>query len=77
MKWIHTAIVAIIAVAFVIFALQNLQSVTVAFLSFGITLPLAILFVVIYLLGMATGGSAKSLMRWAWQGAKHPSPSQN
>jgi len=77
MKWIHTAVVAIIAVAFVIFALQNLQSVTVAFLSFGITLPLAILFIVIYVLGMATGSSARSLMRWAWRGAKHPPASQD
>ena len=77
MKWIHTAVVAIIAVAFVIFALQNLQSVTVAFLSFGITLPLAILFIVIYVLGMATGSSARSLMRWAWRGAKHPPASHD
>lgn len=77
MKWIHTAVVVILAVAFVIFALQNMQSVTVAFLSFGITLPLAILFVVIYLLGMATGGSARTLMRWAWRGPAHPSSAQD
>ncbi|WP_457938165.1 hypothetical protein [Mesorhizobium sp. 10J20-29] len=74
MKWIHTGVVVILACALVIFALQNLQSVTVAFLNFGITLPLAVLFVVIYLLGMATGGSVRTLMRWAWRGTRHPAP---
>ena len=74
MKWIHTAVVVVLAAALIIFALQNLQSVTVAFLNFGITLPLAVLFVVIYLLGMATGGSVRTLMRWAWRGTRHPAP---
>lgn len=77
MRWIHTAVIAIIAIVFVIFALQNLQSVTVAFLGFGITAPLAVMFVVIYLLGMATGGSARALVRWAWQGSKHPAGPHN
>lgn len=72
MRWVHTAVIVVLAVAFLIFALQNLQSVTVAFLGFGITAPLAVLFFVIYLLGMATGGSAWALIRWAWQGSRHP-----
>lgn len=70
MRWVHTAVIAVLAIAFVIFAFQNLQSVTVAFLGFSMTLPLAILFIVIYLLGMATGGSAWALIRWAWQGSR-------
>ncbi len=70
MRWVHIAIIAVLAIAFVIFALQNLQSVSVAFLGFGITAPLAVLFVVVYMLGMATGGSAISLVRWAWQGSR-------
>lgn len=77
MRWVHTAVIAILASAFVIFAFQNLQSVTVAFLGFGMTLPLAILAIVIYLLGMATGGSAWALIRWAWQGSKPPTAAQH
>ncbi len=77
MKLIHTGVVVILAIALAIFALQNLQSVTVAFLSFSITLPLAILFVVIYLLGMVTGGSARVLMRWAWLGPARPSAARD
>ncbi|MEP9388726.1 hypothetical protein [Mesorhizobium sp. KR9-304] len=76
MRWVHTAVIVVLAVAFLIFALQNLQSVTVAFLGFGITAPLALLFLVIYLLGMATGGSAWTLIRWAWQGSRHPEVAQ-
>jgi lipopolysaccharide assembly protein A len=72
MRWLHISVVAVLAIAFLIFALQNLQSVTVAFLGFSFTWPLAILFIVVYLLGMATGGGAWSLIRWAWQGSRPP-----
>ena len=71
MRWFHTTVTAVFAIAILIFALQNLQSVAVAFLGFSISAPLAVLFIVIYLLGMATGGSAWSLVRWAWQGSRH------
>lgn len=70
MRWLHITVVAILAIAFLIFAVQNLQLVTAAFLGFSFTMPLAVLFIIIYLLGMATGGSAWSLIRWAWQGSK-------
>ena len=72
MRWLHITVVAVVAIAFLIFALQNLQLVTAAFLGFSVTAPLAVLFVVVYLLGMATGGGAWSLVRWAWQGSKPP-----
>ena len=72
MRWFHIALVAIFALVVVIFALQNLQSVTVSFLNFRISAPLAVLIAVIYLLGMATGGSVWALFRWALEGSKRP-----
>jgi uncharacterized integral membrane protein len=72
MRWVHMAVIALLAIAVLIFAVQNLQSVTVAFLNFRLAAPLAVLAVVIYLLGMATGGSLWSLIRWALEGAKRP-----
>ena len=72
MRWFHVTVIVVLVVVFLIFALQNLQSVTVALLGFGFTAPLAVLFIVVYLLGMATGGSAWALVRWAWQGSRHP-----
>ena len=57
MRWIHLAIIILFALATLIFAVQNLQTVTIAFLGFSVSLPLALQAIVIYLLGMATGGS--------------------
>jgi len=70
MRWIYLAVIAALALVTLIFALQNLQSVTVSFLRLQLSAPLAVLIVIIYLLGMATGGSAWALVRWAWRGSK-------
>jgi lipopolysaccharide assembly protein A len=70
MRWIYLAVIGAVAAATLIFALQNLQSVTISFLGLSISAPLALLVIVIYLIGMATGGSAWALLRWAVQGSK-------
>ena len=75
MRWFHIAIVVALAAATVMFAVQNLQSVTVSFLAFRVSAPLAVLAILIYLLGMATGGSLWALFRWALQGSKPPAAS--
>jgi putative membrane protein len=72
MRWFHITLIAIFILATVIFAVQNLQSVTVAFLNFRIGAPLAILIALIYVLGMITGGSLWALIRWALEGSKRP-----
>lgn len=76
MRWLHITVVAILAIAFLIFAVQNLQLVTAAFLGFSFTAPLALLFAVIYVLGMVTGGGVWSMIRWAWQGSRQPGATQ-
>ena len=70
MRWIYLVVIAAVAAATLIFALQNIQPVTISFLGLSLTAPLAFLVIVIYLLGMATGGSAWALMRWAVQGSR-------
>jgi len=70
MRWMYVAVVAILALVTLIFALQNLQSVTVSFLRLQLSSPLAVLIIIVYALGMATGGSAWALMRWALQGSR-------
>jgi uncharacterized integral membrane protein len=70
MRWVYLAVIAVLALVTLIFALQNLQSVTVTFLRLQLSAPLAVLIVIIYLLGMATGGGAWALVRWAWQGSR-------
>jgi putative membrane protein len=70
MRWMYVAVVAILVLVTLIFALQNLQSVTVSFLRLQLSSPLAVLIIIVYVLGMATGGSAWALMRWALQGSR-------
>ena len=74
MRWFHVALITLLAAATVVFAFQNLQTVTVGFLSFRISAPLAILVAVVYVLGMLTGGSLWSLFRWALEGSKGKRP---
>jgi uncharacterized integral membrane protein len=70
MRWLHLSVIVLFAAAMVLFAAQNLQSVTMAFLGFSVTVPMALLVGIIYLLGMVTGGSLLSLLRWSVQGAR-------
>jgi uncharacterized integral membrane protein len=70
MRWVHTVVIAALVAATLIFAFQNIESVTMSFLGAAISAPLALVVAIVYLLGLATGGSVWSLMRWAWQGRK-------
>jgi uncharacterized integral membrane protein len=60
----------VFALATLIFAVQNLETATVSFLGFRIRAPLAVLTIVVYLLGAATGGSLLALLRRSYEGSK-------
>ena len=70
MRWVYLAIVVLVAAATLIFALQNLQIVSVSFLASTISAPLALLVFVVYVLGAATGGSLYALLRRSVQGSR-------
>jgi uncharacterized integral membrane protein len=72
MRWVHMALICVFAAAVIIFAVQNLQLVTVSFLGFNARVPLALLAAGIYLLGTVTGGSLLALLRQSIEGAKRP-----
>jgi putative membrane protein len=57
MRFVHISLIVAFVAVILIFALQNHESVTMSFLGFRISAPLAVVAVVLYLLGMATGGS--------------------
>ncbi len=63
MRWVYLAIVIIFVAAILIFAFQNLGVVTMSFLGFSVSAPLAILAAVVYVLGAFTGGSLFGLLR--------------
>jgi putative membrane protein len=70
MRWMHLAVIALFAAATFIFAIQNLEIATVEFLGFTARVPLALLVALVYLLGMATGGSLWALLRRSIEGSK-------
>ena len=70
MRWIYLAVIILFAVATLVFALQNLEAATVSFLGFRVRAPLALLTIVVYVLGAATGGSLLALLRWSYAGSK-------
>jgi putative membrane protein len=62
MRAIYLAVIILFVVATLIFALQNLEAVPMSFLGFNVRAPLALLTIVVYLLGAATGGSVLALL---------------
>jgi putative membrane protein len=70
MRWLHLSVIALFVAAIILYAAQNLQFVTMSFLGFSATVPMALLAGILYLIGMATGGSLVALVRWLVQGAR-------
>ena len=69
MRMVYLAVIFLLAAAAVIFAVQNLTSVGVSFFGSSVTKPLAVLVVVIYVLGAATGGSRFAPFRRSHEGS--------
>jgi uncharacterized integral membrane protein len=69
MRWIHLRII-ILSVATIIFALQNLDIVTMSLFGFNARAPLALVVAIAYLLGEVTGGSLFALPRRSYEGSR-------
>jgi lipopolysaccharide assembly protein A len=67
---IYLAIVILFALATIVFAVQNLQVVTIGFLGVSASVPLALLVAVSYVLGAVTGGSLFALLRRSYEGSR-------
>jgi len=63
MRWVYLIVIVVFLSAVVLFAVQNVQPTTMAFLGFSVRAPLAVMVTVIYVLGALTGGSLLALMR--------------
>ncbi len=70
MRWLYLAIVVLFVAALIIFVFQNTESVSVSFLTGAITLPIALVVFVVYLLGAMTGGSLYALLRRSVTGSR-------
>jgi len=67
MRWFYLAVIVLFAVATLVFALQNFEIVTISFLSFKVHAPLAVVTLVVYVLGAATGGSLLTLLQRSYE----------
>ncbi len=70
MRSVYVGVIILFVLATLVFALQNFEAVTMSFLGFNVRAPLALLTIVVYLLGAATGGSLLALLRRSYQGSK-------
>lgn len=67
MRVIHAAVLLILAIGLAVFCVQNFETVSVKFLGWGLSLPLPVLAVLIYLMGMVSGWAVLSYLRRSWQ----------
>ena len=75
MRFIYLILVILISAVVFIFTFQNLSTVTVSFLHWQLHTPVSIAVVVVYFLGMLTGGSLVSLIKsWIRGSTKRPTP---
>lgn len=63
MRYMYIGLIVAFAALVLLFVLQNFQSATVSLFSASITLPISLLVIAVYVLGMATGGFAFALLR--------------
>lgn len=73
MRYLYLALLVGLTIVAFLFKFQNLEPVTVSFLSASLTLPLSVLLVLVYVLGMFTGGVLLSLVRsWLHRATEKP-----
>ena len=70
MRSVYLLIIIVFALATLIFAVQNLDTVSVSFLSMRVAAPLALLVLIIYVLGAVTGSSLLALLRRSYRGTR-------
>jgi len=72
MRWVYLVLFVAIVTVIVVFVAQNRDDATLKFFNQSITAPLALFFVVVYLLGMWTGGTVIAFVKRAYHQAIEP-----
>jgi lipopolysaccharide assembly protein A len=73
-RWLYLAIIVLFIAALVIFVFQNTDTVSVSFLTWAISAPLALLVFVVYVLGAVSGGSLYALLRRSVSRSRRANP---
>lgn len=70
MRYVYIALIVVLTAAVLLFKFQNLEQVTVSLLGASATLPVSVLVLLVYVLGMLTGGFVLALLRTSVRGAR-------
>lgn len=71
-RYVYIALIVIVTAVVLLFKVQNIDSVTVSLLTLSLTMPLSLLLIGVYVLGMFTGSFIVGLLRDWLQGARRP-----
>jgi uncharacterized integral membrane protein len=63
MRLAYLIVIVLFAVAAIVFVVQNRDPLTISFLGFSVSAPVAVLSAIMYVLGAVTGGSLFALLR--------------
>ncbi len=74
MRYLYISLIVVLTTIILIFTFQNLDLVTLKFTSLSLTLPISLLVILTYILGMLTGGSLLMLIRNWLNRAQKPKP---
>jgi lipopolysaccharide assembly protein A len=69
MRWVYLVLLLVIVTIIVVFVAQNRENETVTFFNQQFTAPLSIYFVVVYFLGMWSGGTVVGFLKRAYKHA--------
>jgi uncharacterized integral membrane protein len=67
---VYIALVVVVTALVLLFKVQNFETATVSLFSASVTLPVSLLVIGVYVLGMFTGGVVTSLLRSWISGAR-------
>lgn len=70
MRFFYIALLVVLATVALVFSFQNRETVTVSFVRWSTDLPLFVVVIGAYLLGMASGGSVAGFLRHSVEGAR-------
>lgn len=69
MKYVYIALIVIVTALVVLFKVQNFDTATITLFNASITLPMWLLTIGIYILGMFTGSALTGLLKGWYAGA--------
>jgi uncharacterized integral membrane protein len=74
MRYVYIGLIVVVTAVVLLFKIQNLTSVTVSLFSMSVTMPVSLLVIGVYILGMLSGSALWSLLRGWLHGATRKVP---